>query len=113
MRDAHQQVRFGRLAGAEHAVDVLLPLGLVPRVQQRRAQQEGIGEVVAEHRPARLQQRDHFLILPGLQVAVGEHQVRVLRLGLRRHDALEVEQRLVRPRRLVIGERQIQAERAC
>ena len=31
VRDAHEQVRFGRLAGAEDAVDVLLPLGDVAR----------------------------------------------------------------------------------
>ena len=82
----------------------------VVRVQQRRAEQVRVGEVVAEHLLARLQQRDELLVLPGLQVAVGEDQVGVLRLGLGRDDPLQLRDRLVRARRLVVREREIQAD---
>ena len=111
VRDADQQVRFRRLAGAEYAVHVLLPLGVVAAVQQRGAEQIRVGEVVAEHLLARLQQRDELLILAGLQVAVGQHQIRVLGLGRGRDDPFELRDRLIGPRGFVVGERQVQADR--
>ena len=79
-------------------------------VEQRRPEQVGIRGVVAEQLRARLQQRDDLAVLPGLQVAVGEHEIGIACVGRRRHDAPELGDRLLRPRRLVVGERQVQAD---
>ena len=83
VRDAHQQVRLGGLAGAEHAIDVGLPVDGVARAQQRRAEQVGIRESLPEQRLARLGERDDLLVVPDLQVAVGEDEIRVARLRVR------------------------------
>ena len=112
MRDAHEQVRFGGLAGAKHPVDVLLPLGRVAGVQQRGAEQIGIGEVVAEHLLARRQERDEILVLTRLQVAVGEHERGAPGVRLEGHDAFEVRDGVLGPGGFVVGQRQIQADRA-
>ena len=56
--DGEQQMRFGRVAGAEDAVDVALPVVLVVGLEQRHAQHVRKRQVVLEERLARLQQRD-------------------------------------------------------
>jgi hypothetical protein len=110
MRDAHQQVPFGRVARAEDPLHVLLAFRLVARLQEPGAEQVRECQVVTEHRLARLQQRDRVLRLPCLQIAVGEEDVRVLRLRLHGNHLAQVRNRLVRARGLVIREREIRAD---
>jgi hypothetical protein len=105
----HQQVALGGLAGAEDAIDVSLPFVRFADVQQRGAEQVRVSHVAAEHRLARLQQRHHLRVLAGLHVAVGEDQVRGLRLGIGREHTLELFRGLAGPRRLVVREREIEA----
>ena len=111
MSDSHQEVSFGGVARLEDAVDVLLALTLVAGSNQCGPEHVRECEIVLEHRLARLQQRHRVPILTGLQVAVGENQIGVLRVGIGRDDDLQRLDRLVRPSRLVVGERQVQPDR--
>ena len=69
VRNAHEQVRFCRLARLEDPVDVLLPLLLVAGTKQGHSEDVSEAEIVAEQRFARLQHLHGFLVLGVLQVA--------------------------------------------
>ncbi len=111
MSDSHQEVSFGGVARLEDAVDVLLALTLLAGSNQRGPEYVRERQIVLEHCLARLQQRHRVPILSGLQVAVGENQVGVLRVGVGGDDDLQRLDRLVRPSRLVVGQRQVQPDR--
>ena len=108
VRDAEQQMRLGRLPGPEDAVHVLLPADHVVHAKKSGAEEIGEREVAAEQLLARLQQRHQLFFLAGLQVAVAEHQVGVLRLGIGGNDAFQLRNRFIRARRLVVRQREIQ-----
>jgi hypothetical protein len=82
----------------------------VAGLEQRGSENEGIRKIALEHRLARLQQRDHVLVLSGLQVAVGEDEICGLCVGVRRQHALQLRDRFVRARRLVVGQREVHAD---
>ena len=82
-------------------------------MEERRAEQVGVGRIVSvsEELRTRLEQRDDLAVLAHLEVTLGQHQIGIARLRVRRHDSPELGNCQLGSGRLVVGERQIQANR--